>query len=277
MKKGAIDSNQAVPTHHQTPEIAQPGKGPLDFPASTISAQLPAVLELGLGSITAVRTNQVDTMFLQPLAQRITVISLVGDQPFHAFTRPTTTRTRNLHVLQGLFDQGDFRRRGRCQCASQRNTLAVDHHHPLRTLAALGFPDARPPFFAGAKLPSAKVSSQSRYCRSSSSFKKARQISNQTPRSSQCFNRRQQVAGLGYLSGRSRHLAPVLNTQRIPSKTCRLLAQGRPPLGPGTLWGNKGSSFCHCSSFINQVVRAIGSPPIAFYLKLLKMSSSITY
>ena len=39
---------------------------------------------------------------------------------------------------------------------SARNTLAVDHHHPLRSLAPLGFSDSCAPFFAGAKLPSRK-------------------------------------------------------------------------------------------------------------------------
>jgi hypothetical protein len=36
---------------------------------------------------------------------------------------------------------------------SQRKTAAVDHHHPLRPLAPLGFSDSAAPFFAGAKLP----------------------------------------------------------------------------------------------------------------------------
>jgi hypothetical protein len=42
-------------------------------------------------------------------------------------------------------------------------------------------------------------------------------------------------------------------------------------------FGNKGSIFSHCSSFINRVCFAIGSPPIAYYTKTLKMSSDITY
>jgi hypothetical protein len=50
---------------------------------------------------------------------------------------------------------------GRVQEVSQRNTFSVDHHHPLRPFAPLGFPDAGPPFLAGAKLPSANVSAQS--------------------------------------------------------------------------------------------------------------------
>jgi hypothetical protein len=43
---------------------------------------------------------------------------------------------------------------------SQRKAAAVDHHHPLRPLAPLGFPDSTAPFFAGAKLPSRNDSLQ---------------------------------------------------------------------------------------------------------------------
>ena len=276
MKKGAIDRNQAIPAHDQSPEIAEPGKGALDFPPPAISPQLSAILQLGLGAIAAMRTNQVNLKRLQSLSKRITVVSLVGDQPLHAFSRSSAAPAWNFHLLKGGFNQFDFRRRGRSKCASQRNTLAVDHHHPLRTFATLGFADTEPPFFAEAKLPSAKVSSQSRYCRSSSSAKSARQISSQIPRSSHSLNRRQHVTELGYLSGRSRHRAPLLSTQRIPSRTLRLSRHGLPPFLPGAALGSRGSSFSHCSSFKNEVVRAIGSPPIAYYLKSLKKSSDLT-
>jgi hypothetical protein len=160
---------------------------------------------------------------------------------------------------------GKFQFRGRCRGkgASQRNTLAVRHHHPLRALALLGFADAGPPFLAGAKLPSMKASCQSKAPLASSWAKKARQISSQIPLSSQSFRRRQHVDELGYLLGRSSHLAPVLSIQRIPSRTRRLSAGGLPPFGFRLGSGSKGSIFCHCSSFINRVFSAIGSPPIA--------------
>jgi hypothetical protein len=277
MEKRAIDRNQAVPANYQSPEITEPGKGALDFPPPAISPQLSAILQPGLGAIAAMGTNQVNLKRLQSLPKRITVVSLVSDQPLHAFSGSSASPARNFHLFKGGLNQFDFRRRGRSKCASQRNTLAVDHHHPLRTFTSLGFADAQPPFFAEAKLPSAKVSSQSRYCRSSSSAKSARQISSQTPRSSHSLNRRQHVAELGYRSGRSRQRAPLLSTQRIPSSTLRLSRQGLPPFLPGAVLGSRGSSFSHCSSFKNDVVRAIGSPPIAYYLKSLKKSSDLTY
>ena len=206
--------------------------------------------------------------------QRPCLVYEAGPCGYQIYRHPSAKGTaRDLHLLQGGFDQLHFRRRGRSKCASKRNTLAVDHHHPLRTFAALGFADTEPPFFAGAKLPSAKVSCQFKYCRSSSSANSARQTSNQIPRSSHSFSRRQHVDGLGYRSGRSRQRAPLLSTQRIPSNDNRLSLHGLPPCLPGAVVGSKGSSFFHCSSFKNQVVRAIGSPPIAYYLKLLKKSS----
>jgi hypothetical protein len=44
--------------------------------------------------------------------------------------------------------------------ASERNTLAVDHHHPLRSFAQFGRANKVFPFFAGAKLQWMKASCQ---------------------------------------------------------------------------------------------------------------------
>jgi hypothetical protein len=144
MKKRAIHRNQPLPAHHQTPEGAQPGKGALDYKSATVAPELATVLQPWLGAIPPVRANQIDAALpLQSLSQRVTVVVLVGDQL-------------------------DLRRRGGSKCASQRNTLAVYHHHPLSSLALFGLADAGPRFFAGAKLPSAKVSCHCKYCCSSS-------------------------------------------------------------------------------------------------------------
>jgi hypothetical protein len=152
--------------------------------------------------------------------------------------------------------------------ASQRNTFAVDHHHPLRTFAPFGVSNPKAPFFAGAKDPSIKASSQSKRDFWSRSAKNLRHTSSQTPSSSHSRSRRQHVEGLGYLLGRSFHGAPVFSIQRIPSKTCRLSACGR-PTRPGLGLGSSGSIFCHWSSFKNRVYAAIGHLPIAYYTKTL--------
>jgi hypothetical protein len=126
--------------------------------------------------------------------------------------------------------------------------LAVDHHHPLRAFAPLGFADAVAPFLAGAKLPSTKLSLQSNWPRASSSARNWRHTSNHTSCASHNCKRRQQVLGLGYSGGRSRQRAPVLSTHKMPSNTRRLSAHGRPR--PEDC-GNNGSIFFHCSSVKN--------------------------
>jgi hypothetical protein len=98
-------------------------------------------------------------------------------------------------LRERLLGEADFRRGCRVKGISQRNTAAVDHHHPLRPLAPLGFSDFGAPFFAGAKLPSRNDSLHFNCWRSFNSLRNARQIFNQTPCSSQSRKRRQQVVG----------------------------------------------------------------------------------
>jgi hypothetical protein len=168
-----------------------------------------------------------------------------------------------------LFCEFDFCGRCRGKGASNRNTLAVDHHHPLRSFAPFGRPNSGPPFFAGAKLPSIKASCQSSAPFSSSMERNFLQTSSQTPCSSHSLSRRQQVDALGYRSGRSFQRAPVRSTQRIPSKTSRLLIAGLPPLGFRFCFGSSGSSSFHWSLFMKRVYLAIGHLPIAYYTKTL--------
>jgi hypothetical protein len=108
--------------------------------------------------------------------------------------------------------------------------LTVDQYHPLRALATLGFADCEAPFLAGAKLPSRKISSHFKRPFPSSAPSSARHASSQTPSSSHCFSRRQQVAGDGYWPGRNRHGAPVLSTHNMPCRQSRFEAHGRPRL-----------------------------------------------
>jgi hypothetical protein len=142
-----------------------------------------------------------------------------------------------------------------------RNTLSIDHHHPFCSLAFLRLADGFAPFLAGAKLPSMKDSAHSNFPWLSSLPRKVLQILSQVPSSSHICNRRQQVTGLGNSSGKSRHLAPVFNTHKIPSRQPRLSAQGRPPKGPPSSFGSSGLIFSHCSSVSIGFVLAIASHP----------------
>ena len=245
MKERRIHLDVSFIAHHQPAVMTQPSQGPFDFPSLPIPSQGATILPGGTPPILPMRTDQLGAEPLQFPPRRIAVVRLVGDHPPQPTLGTTASAPRHPHCRQGARQQFHFRRGGRVQVLSQRNTLAVDHHHPLRALAPLGFADARAPFLAGAKLPSTKLSLQSSRPRASSSAKNCRQILSQIPRASHRCNRRQHVLGLGYTGGKSRHRAPVLSTHRMPSKTRRLSAHGRP-----RLWGlgKNGSILFHCGS-----------------------------
>jgi hypothetical protein len=273
MKEAQIYCNQALIPDYQATEIAQPGKSSFDFPPVLVSFLNFWRLLPPLFSMAAVRDQKADALASQPGAQFVRIISLVSNKALGPAFGAASTLAGDFDGPQGLFRQPYFRGRCRGNGASQRNTLAVDHHHPLRALPALGFPDSSAPFLAGAKLASMKASSQSKSFSASNWERKVRQIFNHSSCSAQRFKRRQQVEGWGYRGGRSCQRAPVRNIHRMPSKTSRLLALGRPPLEPGLSEGSKGAILAHWSSVRNFGGAAIGSPPIAYYAKTPKMSS----
>ncbi len=248
MEKALIDAQQAVVTHHQSPIVAEPGIRAFDFPATSVAPELATVIKGFLVFVPAVGSDQLDPALFHASPQRITVIAFIGNDALRFGAWPTAA-ARHSHPRERGFGESDFVRRGRRQECSQRNTLAVDQYHPLRAFATLGFSDGSAPFFAGAKLPSMNVSSQRNNPRWSSIASSARQASSHTSRSSQSRNRRQQVTPLGYRLGMSRHRAPLLSTQSMPSKQARFEAQGRPLPSRRRLGsGMKSLILSHCSS-----------------------------
>src|SRR5258706_13583432 len=149
------------------------------------------------------RTDQLHAAVEQAPAQWIAVVTAVGNDAQRSLPGASRSAWGHGNLCQGAFGQCHFRRTGRDQLASQRNTLAVDHHHPLRAFAPLGFADALAPFLAGAKLPSRNDSLQSSVPRWSNSERNCRQTLSQTPCSSHWRNRRQQVLALGDALGKS--------------------------------------------------------------------------
>ncbi len=248
MEERIINDNIVVPADDKAAKISQPRKRPLNLIATFISPHLAAIIIFAVLVIASVWTNQFNTSVSQTTAKRVAVIAPVGNQSLRIFSRPAAALAWHRDIVQRFFEQRDFVRGRRVQVVSQRNTLAVDHHHPLRSLAAFGLSDALAPFFAGAKLPSAKASLQSNCPRWSSSERKALHVLSHTSCSSQSLNLRRHVEGLGYCFGKSAHGAPVRNTQRIPSNTLRLLAHGLPPRLDFLSFGSNGSIFCHCAS-----------------------------
>ena len=173
------------------------------------SASASSVLERRPLPSSTVRADKLPAdPFHQP-PQPVGIEGFVGDEPAG---QPSGLR---VHVGEGRDDQ--LHLGGRCggKGASHRKTLSVRHHHPLRSLSLLGLSDAEPPFLAGAKLPPMKHSSQSRVAMNTL------QTASHTPSSSQSRSLRQQVTGAGRCLGMSRHLAPVLSIQSIPSRTSR--------------------------------------------------------
>jgi hypothetical protein len=268
MKEAPVNGKRAVIAHHQSAEVAEPSEGALHNPPSLIASQRSAVLRRRLATILPMRDDQLDAAGRQLLTQGVAIVTTVGDQA--AGLLPGTTAEMPVPYadrLERRRDELDLRGGSRVKVVSQRKTLAVDHHHPLRPLAPLGFADSAAPFLAGAKLPSIKDSLHFNCWRSFSSPRKARQIASQTPCSSQSRRRRQQVEGDGNSSGKSCQRAPLRNIQRMPSNTLRSSAGGRPPFGRGGRWGSKGRIFSHWASVSNRPYRAIDPPSGAVQLR----------
>jgi hypothetical protein len=237
--------------YEESAELPEPCVGSFDDPSPLVASEFAPVLVASELAVFAVRNDEVDAASGQPFTQRIGVVGAVGDYAFR-FPARTTFGMWDFDFGKRGLRKRNFCRRGTFQPNSQRKTATVDQYHPLRPLAALGFTDGGAPFLAGAKLPSRNVSSHFNSPSPSSAPSNARQASSHTSCSSHCFNRRQQVAGEGYLSGRNRHAAPVCNTHRMPSRQARFEAQGRPRLSLRRFGsGSSGAINSHCASLNN--------------------------
>src|SRR6266700_8329469 len=261
MKECAVNRERAVVANHQMAEVAEPREGTLDFPAPAVASQRSSVLGHRFASIPAMWRDQFDPALRQPLSQRVTVVTTVGDEAQRVLPRsPRAGSAAHADRRERRFRKPRFVRGCRTKVLSQRKTLAVDHHHPLRALAPLGFSDSSAPFLAGAKLPSKKDSLHCSCFRSLSSARHARQILSQTPCSSQSRSLRQQVAGEGNSSGKSCQRAPLRRIHKMPSSTLRSEARGRPPRRREPGRGSKGRIFSHWASVNRRPYRAIGPP-----------------
>jgi hypothetical protein len=265
MNKRLVDGERPIIAHDKSSKVAKPRNTALDDPALLVAAQHAPVLGSRPVPVRTVRGNQNHAATPQPFAQRSAVVPFVGNHPCGLLSwAPTAVPPPDSDRGQRFFRQPDFRRGSRVKSDSQRNTAAVDHHHPLRPLAPLGLADCGAPFFAGAKLPSIKDSLHFSCCRSFNSARNVRQIRSQRPCSSHLRSRRQHVEGEGNSLGKSCQRAPLRRIHKMPSSTLRFAAGGRPPRGFFRGRGSKGSIFCHCASVSNRPYRAICPPPWRF-------------
>ena len=187
-------------THQQAAELSEPRIGSLHDPAALVAPQFAFIFIAPLLVVGPVRRNQFDASLLQSPTQRVGVVGAIGNHALGLLPRAALA-PRDADFSERGFRKRNFCRRGTFQPNSQRKTLTVDQYHPLRALATLGFTDGGAPFFAGAKLPSKKVSSHCSRPSSSNPPSSARQASSQTPSSCQRCKRRQQVEGEGNSSG----------------------------------------------------------------------------
>src|SRR5713226_9519952 len=277
MKERPVDLERAVIAHHQTPEVSQPTDGAFHDPTPPVSPQRATILRRRTNAILLVRADQFDAALPQPLSQRIAVVGFVGNHAHRLLPRSARTMTpAYADRRERFFREPDFRRGCRVKVVSQRNTRAVDHHHPLRPLAPLGFSDSAAPFFAGAKLPSRNDSLHFNCWRSLNSLRHARQMFSQTPCSSQSRSRRQHVEGCGNFSGKSCQRAPLRRIHKIPSSTRRFSIHGRPPLRCLGGLGSKGAIFFHCASVNNGPHSPIG-PPSALLTSLISYFQKLNH
>ena len=261
MKERPVNGQRAIIADREAAEVAQPGDGALDAPAPPVPTQFAPALRGRTHAIPLVRADQLDAASPQAVAKRIAVVSPVGDHPLRFLSRMARTMSPPYaDRRERRFREPDLRRGCRVKVVSQRKTRAVDHHHPLRPLAPLGFPDSTAPFLAGAKLPSRNDSLHFRCWRWFKSLSNARQMFSQMPCSSQSRSRRQHVEGCGYFPGRSCPRAPLRRIHKMPSSTLRSGARGRPPRRCRGGLGSRGRIFSHCASVSNGPYRGIGPP-----------------
>lgn len=249
-------------THQQSPAPAQPRKRPLDDPTAAVAPQLAPVLVRRIRVVLLRRDDRFDPTLREPGSQSVAVVAAVQHQPLRFRPRPPRPmRTSHLDRGDRLLEELGLARTGRVQVCSQRSTRAIDQKHPLRTLAALGLPDSGAPFFAGAKLPSPKHSSQRTFSASFNSARNARHNASNVPSSSHWRSRRQQVVELPYARGSIFHGAPLHRIHRMPSKHRRGSAAGRPPRGLCWRRGTCGAIRAHSAS-LSRPLNAMAHLPV---------------
>ena len=235
-------------SNDEAAKAEKPADRSFDFPATTVTPELPTILLLRFTAIAAMWTNEIDPSMPEPITKRIAVARLVVNQPVGILSRPTSSTARHGDLLERRFDQR--RLVGRCgfDLNSERYTLAIRHHHKLCTLSAFGLSDAGAPFFAGENVPSAKHSSHWILSSSSSMQSNARHAASNEPSCSHVSSRRQHVLAEGKCRGKSFHRAPLRRSHNAPSKQGRFGTGFGPPRLDAFGVESNGSITPHCVS-----------------------------
>src|SRR5688500_17020688 len=220
---GGVDEAVEIPrvilvADDDAAEVQEPGEHAFNVPAAHVPAQR-APFQRGALPDRAVRRDHFSSELLHYLpVQPVAVIGFVADQPLRRFF--------DHALLQRGRNELHFSRRSALCPQGERKTMAVCNAHDLGAFAALGFPDAAPPFLAGTKVPSTKRSLRSSPPASLRCAASARRTFSITPERTQFWKRRCAVWYGPYRGGISFQGAPVRKTQRIPLKTLRCSLHG---------------------------------------------------
>jgi hypothetical protein len=200
--------------------MMQPGKQSFHSPTSSVATQRTTVLS-GCPTLTAMGCDHLDTITLgQVSIQAVAVVGFVADQACRERVEEA--------VPEDAFDELAFVRRSAFDTNGERKTVIIGESDDFRPLAAFGGPDREAPFFAPVKEASIKASSSCSFPRACNSSARTRKMRSSLPSRTHCWKRRWQVWYGGYLSGSSRHCAPLPKTHKIPLSTARVSCHGRP-------------------------------------------------
>jgi len=239
MHEAQVVLRVALPPHRHPAVAQEPRKEALYFPPATVASEPAPVLRLRARPVPSVRCDQLDAPLGQSPVQRVAIVGPIAEKASRRIARKAGRKRR--------LNQRRLMRGSACHVDGERKTCAVCDGHDLGPLAALGLPDARTPFFAGAKVASTAHSERSRPPRRTRSSARALSARARSPERFHVWKRRWHVAGEGYRSGRSCQRAPVLSTQSTPSSTSRSGMRGRPRRAVGSA-SKMGARTFHCSS-----------------------------
>jgi hypothetical protein len=156
-KEGFIHLHLMVVPNQQPAKISQPSEGAFDLPPVSIAPQFPSVVARRFLAFFAMRDDQQDAPLEQAPAQRVAVVAPIGHDAQSGGCGTKILLSVFSAKAVGFPTEHPSRR----------------HYHPLRA-CYVWFCRRPRPFFAGAKLASRKLSSQSSVPRASSSERKAR-------------------------------------------------------------------------------------------------------
>src|SRR5579875_170585 len=89
MKETTIDRERTVVTHDQAPVVAEPADGSFHDPATPVAPESAPVLGRRALAVPVMWRDQFDATLRQPFAQRIAVVTPIGDHPLGLLSRTT--------------------------------------------------------------------------------------------------------------------------------------------------------------------------------------------